>query len=44
MARTQVEVNFLFGTDALSPKIIISKTEHKVTVVNGLAWDQQAAH
>ena len=40
MARTQIEVNLLFCIDALPPKIIISKTENKVTVVNGLALDQ----
>ena len=40
MARTQIEVNLVFCTDALPPKIITSKTENKVTVVNGLAWDQ----
>ena len=40
MARTQIEVNLLFCTDALPPKIIISKRENKVTVVNGLALDQ----
>ena len=27
-------------TDALPTKIIISKTENKATIVNGLAWDQ----
>ena len=40
MARTQIEVNLVFCTDALPPKIITSKTENKVTVVNGLAWDK----
>ena len=40
MARTQIEVNLLFCIDALPQKIIISKTENKVTVVNGLALDQ----
>ena len=40
MARTEIEVNLLFCTDALPTKIIISKTENKVTIVNGLAWDQ----
>ena len=36
MARTQIEVNLRFCTDALTQK---SKTENKVTVVNELAWD-----
>ena len=40
MARTQIEVDLLFCNDALPKIIIISKTENKVTVVNGLAWDQ----
>ena len=40
MARTQIEVNLLFCIDALPQKIIISKTENKVTVVNGLALGQ----
>ena len=34
MARTQIEVNLLFCTNALPKVIIISKTENKVTVVN----------
>ena len=35
MARTEIEVNLPFCTDALTKK----KTENKITVVNELAWD-----
>ena len=38
MARTEIEVNLLFCTDALTKKKQ-NKTENKITVVNELAWD-----
>ena len=40
MARTEIEVNLLFCTDALTKKNTKqNKTENKITVVNELAWD-----
>ena len=39
MARTEIEVNLLFCTDALKKKKKHNKTENKITVVNELAWD-----